>query len=471
MKKLLPFSLLALICIGCVTDEPAQVVENIPQEAVVEEPVSILTGWRLQLSDAQEKEDLEKMIQLLHTHGTELELSEKELYLSLLISYNRMDEAKILGEELLGVSPDRVKVLYLNSLIYDLEGDSEMTISLIDRAYKQDRRDPDVNLFKAELLLREKDYNGANRYLSVTLEQEPDNFSALVAKADVLMHLGEGNDDLNEKFLSDAVIVLDRVEEIAPDYVYTYVDRARALAVLGDTYRAMKDLDRAIELEPHVEWHYLDRVVLNLKHYGRLDLALEDIKSIEAINDNNLFAHIYGAGVYDDLKDYETALQYYEKVLTARPDYGHAYEGAGKIYFMMENYEMAEKCFLKAYELIYPYEGYILMSALSMRYNGKKQVADEILKEGIKSLDQDGIMYEIFRYYIYGGSDFFIMNEIPTEENIQLRNIAYYYLGEMYRQQNSSSLTATASFSNLGDDDGYYEADIANWHRRGADTE
>ena len=356
-----------------------------------------------------------------------------------------------------------------------MEGMNQEALDLIRRAYSLDKRDPDVNLFLAELELRKKNYVTAGDYLNVVLEQEPDNFSALVAKADVLMHLGKGNDELNRKFLTDAVKVLDRVEEIAPDYVYTYVDRSRALAVLGDTARAMRDLNRAVELEPDVEWHYLDRIVLNLRYFGWLDKALEDINSLEAINPDNLFAHIYAAGIYDDLGQYDKALGYYEKVIAARPDYAYSYEGAGKIYYMNGDYPKAQECFLQAYQLIYPYEGYILMAALAMKHQGDNFGAKQLLNETIPSVERGTLWYEIFRYVRDGGSDFFITGEINKQINKQEDKDAqkearkgWYYVGEMYLLQDSPR-SAQAAFMNLSEDKGSLEADIACWHTRGVE--
>jgi tetratricopeptide (TPR) repeat protein len=469
MKKKYFLPVLAFFLLwGCVSEQPVTTEKSQPKEKVTESVKEELPPWQEEMIRYQNEGNTAALLKLADEHKDELSDSQKVLYLSLLVSENRLDEAKELGEQLLNDQPDNVNVLYLNTLIADFEGRSDRAAELIGRAYSLDKTHPDVNMYFAELELRDRNYNKANEYISVVLKQEPDNFPALVGKADVLMHLGEGNDDLNEEFLSQAVKILDRVEEIAPDYVYTYVDRSRALAVLGDHTRAMEDLNKAVELEPDVEWHYLDRIVLNLKYFGHLEKALDDIASIERLNDNNLFAHIYAAGVNDDLKNYDKALSYYEKVIQARPDYPFSYEGAGKIYYMKENYAKAADCFLKAYDLIYPYEGYLLMAALAMKHQGNNKSAKDLLSDGIKTLERDTLMYEIFRYYIDSGSDFFITGMIGRETDLELRNKAYFYLGEMMLLQNSPK-TAMASFSNLNDSKDFFEADIAQWHNRGVD--
>ncbi|MDC7218355.1 MAG: tetratricopeptide repeat protein [Spirochaetales bacterium] len=468
MLKVIPLPLLVLFLFtGCLSQSPSLHGADKP-EPEESRAVEKSDDWRIELERLQSMGDTVGLLSLLDEHKDELEGEMSTLYLSLLMADSRLEEAELLGAQLLDEKPDDVNVLYMNALIYDMEGRGEEADTLIQKAYGLDNTNPDVNLYLAEMELRKKDYKGANEYLGVVLEREPENFSALVAKADVLMHLGKGNDDLNEKFLADAVKVLDKVEEIAPDYVYTYVDRSRALTVLGQTTRAMRDLNKAVELEPDVEWHYLDRLVLNLKYFGWLDRAVEDIKSIEAINPNNLFAHIYAAGVYDDLKEYDLALEYYEKVMAARPDYAYSYEGAGKIYYMNEEYDKAESCFLKSYELIYPYEGFILMAALAMKNQGKNFEAKELLTESGKGLDRESLTYEVFRYMKDGGSDYFISGEIARETDKDERNKAWFYLGEMYLLQDSPR-SAQAAFLNLSEEDGYLEADIANWHNRGVD--
>ncbi|MDC7223884.1 MAG: tetratricopeptide repeat protein [Spirochaetales bacterium] len=479
MSKFVTFPLmLLLVFTGCLSQDPsvssADNTETDGAEPVIAESVEtdgsgdVPAGWRAELEQLQNSGDTAALLVLLDEHRDELDGDTNVLYLSLLISDSRLEEADLLGKALLEEKPEEVSVLYMNALIRDMEGLGDEADSLIQKAYSLDGNDPDVNLFLAEMELRQKNYKEAGEYLNVILTQEPDNFSALVAKADVLMHLGQGNEDLNTKFLNDAVKVLDRVEEIAPDYVYTYVDRARALAVLGDTRGAMNDLNRAVELEPDVEWHYLDRVVLNLKYFGWLEKALEDIIALEAINPDNLFAHIYAAGIYDDLEDYDRALDYYEKVIAARPDYVYSYEGAGKIYYMKGQYDKAETCFLKSYELIYPYEGFILMAALAMKNQGENERAKRLLQESIGTVERESLMYEIFRYVKDGGSDFFITGEIARATDEEERNKAWFYVGEMYLLQDSPR-SAQAAFRNLSDEKNFFEADIAHWYNRGVE--
>lgn len=419
--------------------------------------------WRDEMSRLQIEGDLKGLIRLADEYRADLDESERVLYLSLLLTDGRTDEARELGAQLLTEQPENVNVLYMNALLADLDGRYEDALDLVEKGYALDENHPDINLYLAELELRDGDYNEANDYLNVVLDREPENFSALVGKADVYMHLGEGDEELNEKFLTQAVKILDRVEAIAPDYVYTYVDRSRALAVLGEHRRAMEDLNRAIELEPQVEWHYLDRIVLNLKYFGHLEKALEDIASLEAINPNNLFCHIYAAGVNDDLREYDVALDYYEKVIAARPDYPYSYEGAGKIYYMKGDYPRAETCFLKAYDLAYPYEGYLLMAGLALRNQGEKVKAKKLLSDGIRTIERDTLMYEVFRYFIDAGSDYFLTNMITKETDKDLRNKAYFYWGEMMLLQDSPQ-SAAAGFGYLADSQGFFEADIAKWH-------
>ncbi len=468
MSRIIPFPLLVVFLFtGCLSQSPSVSSTDKPDPrpaAAMEEPA----GWTARLDELQSLGDTAGMLALLEDHRDELDGERNILLLSLLIADARLDEADDLAARLLEEMPDSVSVLYMNALLRDSEGRDEESADLIKRAYALDKGDPDVNLFLAEMELRKKNYVKAGEYLNVVLEREPDNFSALVSKADVLMHMGQGNDDLNKKFLTDAVKVLDRVEQIAPDYVYTYVDRSRALAVLGETSRAMKDLNKAVELEPDVEWHYLDRIVLNLKYFGWMDRALEDVKSLEAINPDNLFAHIYAAGIYDDLGEYDKALGYYEKVMAARPDYAFTYEGAGKIYYMNGDWALAETCFLKAYQLIYPYEGYILMAALAMKHQGANGRARKLLEESISSVDRETLMYEIFRYVKDGGSDFFITGEIAKQTDLAARNKGWFYVGEMYLLQDAPR-SAQAAFLNLSEEKDSFEADIANWHNRGVD--
>jgi len=414
------------------------------------------------LSFYQSPEDAAKAIELLENQTEEKTLEEEKIYVALLLTQERLEDAANKVDTLLVEYPEDLELIYLGAVTAYQMGEKEQTQTLLERGLAINDQDSDLNLLKAAMFLDKKDYTQANRHLSVTLKTDPDNFQALIQKSDVLMHLGQGNDDLNEQFLREAVKTLNHLEEVEPDYPYTYVDRARALTVLGETGDAYMDLTKAIELEPDVEWHYVDRARLTLKYRNdRLD-ALEDLKKCEEINPDNFLANVFMAGIYYDELDFEKSLYYYKKVIEARPEYYYAHEYLGMLYYIDGDYTQAKRSFLLAYDRFNDDEGYILMAALAMMQMGERKEASDLLTQVARGLDRESLVYEVFRYYLEGGSDYFVQEKIRKEENEELQKKYYFYLAELYLTQDSPA-SAEQCFNKAQDLDFGYEARAAQW--------
>lgn len=414
------------------------------------------------LSFYQSPEDAARALELLESQEEEKTLEEAKIYLALLLTEGRLEDAALEADTLLLEYPEDVELLYLRAVTAYQMGDAEQTQVFLDKGLSVDDQDSDLNLLKAAAYLDKKDYSQANRHLSVTLKTDPDNFQALIQKSDVLMHLGQGNDDLNEQFLREAVKTLNHLEEVEPDYPYTYVDRARVLTVLGETGEAYVDMSKAIELEPDVEWHYVDRARLTLKYRNdRLD-ALEDLKKCEEINPDNFLANVFMAGIYYDELNFDKSLYYYKKVIEARPEYYYAYEYLGILYYIQGEYSQAKRSFLTAYDRFNDDEGYILMAALAMMQMDERKQAGDMMTQVARGLDRDSLAYEVFRYYLEGGSDYFVQEKIRKEENEEIQKKYYFYLAELYLTQDSIA-SAEQCYSKAQDLDFGFEARAAQW--------
>jgi len=442
------------------TQENENSINEIPQDVIEEErPITD----RLDFYESQD--DAEKALAIVEELGQDKTPEEAKIYLALLLADARLDEAEEESDYWLDQYPEDLDFIYLRTLVALQMGENDKRDELLEWGLSLDPENPDLNLLMATLALEQKDYSEANQYLSITLKKDPENFQALIQKADVLMHLGQGNDDLNTRFLQQAVNVLNRIEKVEPDYPYTYVDRARVLTVLGDTQSAYNDLTQAISLQPDVEWHYVDRARLTLKYRNDRQEALEDLKQCEELNPDNFLANVYMAGIYFDEMEFEKALNYYEKVISKRPDYYFAYETMGALYYTQEKYTKAVEAFLKAYDQFNPDSGYILMAALAMMRNGDILQAKQLLTEEARGLDRDSLEYEIFRFYLEGGSDYFVQDKIRKEKEESIRQKYYYYLGEYYRYLESPS-SAASCFEESAELDFGFEARVSQWYQK-----
>ena len=69
---------------------------------------------------------------------------------------------------------------------------------------------------------------------------------------------------------------LDKVIELAPDFVYAYYNRGNILATLKDYRAAIVDYDRALELDPNLAEAYYNRGLTHI-FLGNNQQGVEDL--------------------------------------------------------------------------------------------------------------------------------------------------------------------------------------------------
>ena len=383
----------------------------------------------------------------------DLTIQERIVKASLQIAEEKLDEAEKTLSLLSRDDPDNPDILYTWALYYDAREEAAQRDSSLKKALSINPGHIDSLLFQGMVELGQRSYEKANRNFARILEKEGKNFLALSGAATAQMNL--------EK-LEKSIELLDRAIALEPEFAYLYVDRARAWRGLKKYGKAEDDFTRAIELEPDVEWHYLDRARIRIQRFQDLEGAWEDLVKLDEINPDNFFANVFMAGILDDWKRYDEAEVYYEKVLAARPDYGFAHEPLAKIAYMDGRYEDAKTHFLLAYEFEPRDTPYILAASICMEKLGERKSAEKLLKEVAARLKRESVEYEMFRYYLSPGSDFFISDKIKKEENEDLKSRMYYYLGARY-DLNGQRKSALAAYGYVNEKSEFYESDLAVW--------
>ncbi|MDA3956471.1 tetratricopeptide repeat protein [Oceanispirochaeta sp.] len=422
-----------------------------PKEILPVEPEPTLLE---SLTELNAVEDGQKDLALLEKAET-LTLEERILKSALMVSEGYWKEAREELNRLLEENPGHPDVLYNLALLENAEGDNAARDETIGAILKTNPDHEDGLLLKGTIDFSAKRYKQADQSFSRILSKNPKNFMALS---------GAGSAQMNLDNLEGAVKLLNRAIELEPDFAYLYVDRARAFRGLKKYGKAEEDYGRAIELEPDVEWHYLDRTRIFIQYFHDLENAWEDLEQIERINPDNLFANIYKAGVLDEWQRYDEAEVYYEKILRARPDYGYAHEPLAKYAYMKGDFKKAKNHFLQAYEFESRDVMYVLAAALCMEKSGDRKNAEKLLKEVIPRVTRDSIEYEMFRYYLQPGSNYFITDKIAKETNEDLRSRMYFYLGARDDLQGLRR-SALASYEQVDDYTGFFESELAAWER------
>ncbi len=168
-----------------------------------------------------------------------------------------------------------------------------------------------------------------------------------------------------------------------------------------------------------------------MSNLGDKEGAKEDLLEIVSLNENNFFANIYLAGIYDEEGNYDLALEYFEKVLADKDDYHYAFPVMGKIYYIKGELEKSALMYEKAIssgskEMTYP-----LMASICFTLLGENEKAKSVLNNNIRYLDQDGSIYEMYRYYLNPTSPYFVQLAIENEKNDELRDRMKFYLAMM----------------------------------------
>lgn len=132
-----------------------------------------------------------------------------------------------------------------------------------------------------------------------------------------------------------------------PDNALAYNHRGSALAKQGDLYRAMKDLNKAISLNPmHTDTYYNRGIVYN--SLADFQHAISDFSMAIALNPLHTHAY-YNRGVaYYKVNKYEEAILNFTKVILIDPGHIKAYNSRGITYASSGNHLAAINDFTTA---------------------------------------------------------------------------------------------------------------------------
>ncbi len=182
-------------------------------------------------------------------------------------------------------------------------------------------------LFAVQSSQRVKVWNNSLSLLNDILEKDPNVYTALNSRGDVYKDLGK-----NEAALAD----FDAAIRLRPDFARAYGNRGTLIAGMGDCETALPDLNKALELDPNLAGIHVNRArCLNLR--GNFKEALIDLDQARALG----FRHSvleYETGIaYYNMRDFQTALGYFNNVAEKDPAYPSVYTYRGFAHFHQGN--------------------------------------------------------------------------------------------------------------------------------------
>ena len=443
-----PIVLLLLItsCVSAPEMPEEKIDEEKVTETIVEEddPLSFYKG----------PEDAEEAIRIMEKlDDDQMDRDSRFVYFSLLISNNEIDKAIEQLEILLSEDENDLEALSSYISLMDFTGDDVKRDESLMKLISLDKDNSFALNLKGTLALRDKKYKDAEDFFLRSLRSDPENIDSYIGRANSLMHI-EGMEE-------ESVLLFDSAEKIDPENPYIYSDRSRVLRFLKDYGRAEDDMTKAISLLPS-EWNYLDRARIRISDLNDRDGAKEDLQKILELNENNFFANVYLAGIYDEERNYDMSLEFYEKIISLAEDYHYAYPALGKLYYIKNQWNKAAEMYARASfsglkEMTYP-----LMASLSYSLAGDERKAKSILNDNIGKLDRSSSIYEMYRYYLNPSSPYFVQMAIDKDKNEQLRDRMKFYLA-MIDKRNGYEDTAAVIFNEIAERKGAFEFELASY--------
>jgi tetratricopeptide (TPR) repeat protein len=284
------------------------------------------------------------------------------------------------------------------------------------------------------IALRGRSPRTAASYFDRVLAIEPDHPGALIGRAGIYRQNSQPQ---------EAEALLNRAVSLYPRNPVPFTERAKLYRREGFPAQALKDLDTAAKLDPGDYWIATDRGTV-LMELGRKEEALEEFNRAVAIDSENFLAHVYVAGIKDDLGDTDGAERAYLKLTQLKPEYYFSWEGLGIIRMKREQWAEARDAFLEAYRYAPGEWCYALLASMCWMKAGRptdpRQFLDQALRRVRQNPGQSSLEYLMMRLYRELAGDNDLALKIDKEKSETLKARMLFYLASYYDIRGNNTL-------------------------------
>jgi len=142
--------------------------------------------------------------------------------------------------------------------------------------------------------------------------------------------------------------LFDDIAQKQPKNYHPFASRAIHKMKINDSNGALKDLNKALLLNPEYHEGYYNRAKLYAEHKKEFQKAFEDYNKAIQLNTSNAKYFLGRGMVYRVAKQYELAMKDLNKSLELNPSYAKAYENRGVIKADLKDFKGAIKDYSKA---------------------------------------------------------------------------------------------------------------------------
>jgi tetratricopeptide (TPR) repeat protein len=258
--------------------------------------------------------------------------------------------------------------------------------NILSKAIKEDPADKKSALALAALYVQEARVTGNYAYYDVAamqqvdrvLEQEPDNFEALLYKA--LIHLSQHH-------FAEGLAVAKKAEQINPYNAFVHGILIDGYVEMGQYNEAVEGAEKMISIRPDLTSY--SRIAYLREIHGDLPGAIEAMKLAvdagEPRADGTEWARIQLGHLYESMGDLKSAHLQYTTSLVERPGYAPALAGLGRLATTEGRYPEAIQYYQQADSLLMDYTFKDELIDL-YRLTGDTKKGDALSKEMVQAM-------------------------------------------------------------------------------------
>ncbi len=221
----------------------------------------------------------------------------------------------------------------------------------------------------------------AMKYVNVVLNQDPNNFDALVYKSLIYM---------SQHHFADGLAVAHQAQQVNPYNAYIYGLLVDGNVEMGNYDSAVVYADKMVSIRPDLTSY--SRVSYLREIFGDYKGAINAMKqAAEAGGQGDEYTEWTRsqlAALYEKTGDYKTAEQLYNQSLSMRPDYPYALVGLAHVAMVSNDYNKALFFYQKADSIVTDNTVKEEMSDVYRRMGNTKK-ANEILSDVVDGLNKD----------------------------------------------------------------------------------
>jgi len=283
---------------------------------------------------------------------------------------NKLQEAKVIYEQILVIEPNDFNALHFLGLLYAQTNQFIKAVNFLTQALQIKPNNVDCCTNYGNVLQELKHFDEAIEYYDKALQVKKDaltfynrgsalkelkRFDESLASyeqaininpdADIYNNLGYVLQKLNR--LEEALVSYVQAIGIKPDHVEAYFNSGSVLQELKRFDESLASYEQAISIKPDYEAAYnnLGNVLKELK---RFDESLASYEQAISIKPNYAEAYFNRGVVLQELSRFDESLASYEHAINIKPNYAEAYFNCGNALLELKRYNEVIACYEQA---------------------------------------------------------------------------------------------------------------------------